>query len=119
MPLGLGFMWLGPQAAGASRGSFKIGGKIASKECLLCWIVRKEMGQETVLVMGNFRWRGLASRGEGIIGVKSSSAHSRRILRSKKARGDPLLCFSSRQPLLVLPGHSTAQGPTLIFPGLV
>lgn len=49
--------------------------------------VRKEMGQETVLVKGNFRWRGFGIQREGIIGVGSiAQLAGRRILRSKKGK---------------------------------
>lgn len=47
--------------------------------------VRKEMGQETVLVKGNFRWRGFGIQRDGIIGIGSiAQLAGRQMLRSKK-----------------------------------
>ena len=49
--------------------------------------VRKEMGQETVMVKCNFRWRGFGIQREGIIRVRSIAQLARRqILRSKEGK---------------------------------
>ena len=74
--------------------------------------LRKEMGQETVLIKGDFRWRGVGIQRDGIIGVGSTAQLTgRQMLRSKKGKCGDHSGFLPASPSLSF--QATAQPKAL------
>ena len=121
MPLGLGFMWLGAQAAGASRGGFKIWRQDVSKECLLCWRNwERRWGKRQCWLRVISDGGGLASREMGLLelGVQLSSLAGRCSDLRKESVGTTVAFFQPAPPCPSRPPHSPRPCTDFSWSGL-